>query len=78
LLEQLERLPSGLGADLWIASKRFLDDLLHMILLDPSIDDVPDLAQHSVIVSTPSVDAQLLVEFGVLSEGCIDMAGSSL
>jgi len=49
-----------------------------MILLDPSIDDVPDLTQHLVVVSTPSVDAQLLVEYGILSEGCIDMAGSSL
>lgn len=49
-----------------------------MILLDPGIDGVPDLTQHLVVVSTPSVDVQLLVEFGVLSEGRIDMAGSSL
>lgn len=49
-----------------------------MILIDPSIDDVPDLTQHLVVVSTASVDAQLLAEFVVLSEGCIDMAGSSL
>lgn len=78
MLEQSERLTSRLGTDSWIAWKRLFDDSLHMILLDPGIDGVPDLTQHLVVVSTPSVDVQLLVEFGVLSEGRIDMAGSSL
>jgi hypothetical protein len=78
LLEQLERLTSDLGSNSGITSERLLEDFLHIVLLDPCVDYVLDLSQHTVVVRTPGVNAQVLVKFGGLFEGCLDMTGSCL
>ena len=61
-----------------ILRKRGLDDLLDIVLLDPDVDDLLDSAQYSVIVIIRGVDAQLFMKLGYLSEGSVDVIGSSL
>ena len=61
-----------------ILRKRGLDDLLDIVLLDPDVDDLLDSAQYSVIVIIRGVDAQLFMKLGDLSEGSVDVIGSSL
>jgi hypothetical protein len=78
LLEQFERLIRILGCDMGILRKRGLDDLLDIVLLDLDVDDLLDSAQYSVIVIIRGVDAQLFMKLGDLSEGSVDVIGSSL
>lgn len=67
-----------MGSDGRSSEKRPLDDLADVVLLDPSVDNVLNVAQLTVILSTPTLDIQLLVELGGLADGNLNMSGSSL